>query len=363
MARLELPGRSGIAPPGGSLPPSAYATLDPSDTVLVTRRSFADDPPERANVEGRILTTAPYVAAGPAPNEPRSLLAMRQMILSEAAIRLLSDETSTHSLVLQFPTKWEGPTEEQTATAFFGGLDGLEWFTLSTLGNATTEAPTTVQLDDLAYPERQVERQLPVETITASQALIGTGNSLQTTLTRNDQVANQVLDVALTAVSYSDRRAPRTARVIADRNRNWILEQLGEITITAPVSLTLSSSTGPLPTTVTNGMDYPVTVRIVGRSDSSMVITGPKQVRLAPGERGTVKLKVTSEQLGVHNVSLIVTDIDDVPLGGSVALPVRSAQVGKVIWVILAIGVALLFSAIAVRLFRRVRGNHDGGQS
>ena len=50
-----------------------------------------------------------------------------------------------------------------------------------------------------------------------------------------------------------------------------------------------------------------------------------------------------------------MTDSDGTPLGASDQLPIRSAQVSNVIWLILGTGVALLFGAIAVRLVRRVR--------
>ena len=40
---------------------------------------------------------------------------------------------------------------------------------------------------------------------------------------------------------------------------------------------------------------------------------------------------------------------------GDATLPVRSAQVSQVIWLILGVGVGLLFLAIAVRLVRRIR--------
>jgi hypothetical protein len=40
-------------------------------------------------------------------------------------------------------------------------------------------------------------------------------------------------------------------------------------------------------------------------------------------------------------------------------LPIRSAQVSNVIWVIMGAGVLLLFGAILVRLVRRIRGRND----
>jgi len=57
----------------------------------------------------------------------------------------------------------------------------------------------------------------------------------------------------------------------------------------------------------------------------------------------------------------MVTDGAGAPLGSSDQLPIRSAQVSGVIWLILGTGVALLFGAIAVRLFRRLRARRVAG--
>ena len=54
-------------------------------------------------------------------------------------------------------------------------------------------------------------------------------------------------------------------------------------------------------------------------------------------------------------MTLVVTDKRGTPLGGTTGLTVRSAQVSNVIWLFVGIGCALLFGAIGVRLFRRVR--------
>lgn len=359
LERLAIDARPAIAPPGGSLPPGAYPALSLGETVLVTPRTFADEAPIRANVEGRILTTAPYAASGPGPNEPRSLISLRQMILSQAALQVLQDDTgseSAHSLVVQLPSVWQPPGSAVEAAAFFAGFDNLGWFQLTDVATAANRPAQTVAAEDLIYPARQAQRELPQETIMAARDLITAGQTLQTTLTRNDIVAASVVDAALTAVSYSDRKAPRTARVTAERNQAWIEEQLGNVTITAPPSLTLSSGSGPLPATVSNGLDYPVTVRIIGETTNSVQVSGPQRLRLGPGERVAIKLQVTTSAPGVSNVTLLVADVDDTPLGGSTSLPVRSTEVGNIVWFIIGAGVALLFAAIVVRLIRRIRG-------
>ena len=68
----------------------------------------------------------------------------------------------------------------------------------------------------------------------------------------------------------------------------------------------------------------------------------------------TVLLNARSTQLGVHQVTLLVTDVEGTPLGPSDSLPIRANEVGRVIWVIIGVGAALLFGAIGLRLYRRI---------
>ncbi len=67
-------------------------------------------------------------------------------------------------------------------------------------------------------------------------------------------------------------------------------------------------------------------------------------------------LDAHANRVGVTNVTLSLTDVDGNPLGETDQLPIRSAQVSVVIWLIIGTGVGLLFLAILVRLIRRVRG-------
>ena len=78
-------------------------------------------------------------------------------------------------------------------------------------------------------------------------------------------------------------------------------------------------------------------------------------IELGPGNRTSVLLNASSSATGIRNLTLLLTDIDGAPLGSSDDLPVRSNRVSNVIWLIMGTGIALLFGAIVVRLFRRVR--------
>ena len=174
-------------------------------------------------------------------------------------------------------------------------------------------------------------------------------------LVRNDQVGDEVLSEALNGLSFSSREHPDASRAEADRSRQHISRQLASIRVDAPPAVTLSSTTGRFSATIANNLDHPVRVRVESLADEPLTISDTDTIEIAAGGRSAVLLEAATTQLGVHNVELVVTAEDGTPLGSTATLPVRSAQVSQVIWLILGTGVALLFGAIVVRLVRRVR--------
>ena len=65
---------------------------------------------------------------------------------------------------------------------------------------------------------------------------------------------------------------------------------------------------------------------------------------------------MTANRPGIHQVRLVVTDVEGMPLGDSTGMQIRAAQVSGLIWLLLAGGALLLFGTIAIRLVRRTRG-------
>mgnify|MGYP006202715835 CR=1 FL=1 len=128
------------------------------------------------------------------------------------------------------------------------------------------------------------------------------------------------------------------------------------MSVRAPRAVTLSSSSGRFAATISNDLAHPVTVKVQAVSDRPLEIVGPDEIEVAANSRTSVLLQARTDRLGVHNVQLLVTDVDGVPLGSTDSLPIRSAQVSEIIWVILGAGVALLFGANAARLVRRLLG-------
>ena len=345
-----------VASPTGYLDGAAIQIAEPDTPIIVTDRMFAGQAPAVASTEDRTLVVASSGATegGPGPGDTRSVLAVRQRIVSEAALRMLGP--TQEPLVVVLPSTWS----PDPVMGFFEGLDE-DWMSLTTVGDlAGAQVSTPVDVDDLEVPAPQAGLELDSLDFSSAQRLIRSGDVLQNILTLNDQVGGVVRDEAFTDISYSDRRRPEDARRSADRSRVWIDRRLASVQVNGPRAVILSSGSGRFAATVANGLDQPVTVRLSAETDAPLRIRVPgDDLDLAPGARATVLLGASSSAVGIRNVLLQLTDVEGSRVGTSDEVPVRSNRVSNVIWLILGTGVALLFGAITVRLFRRIRASRS----
>jgi hypothetical protein len=343
--------RRAVASPSGYLNAAGFDLVPDDTTVMVTDRMFQDDPPGVAQVDGKTVAvmSSGASAGGPGPGDRFTSVQLRQRILSEAAVRLLSP--GRHPLVVSLPQEWH-PGDP---SAFFSGL-GVDWLDLTTVADATDRDGREVDPADLDYPATQRKRQLDAPSFDAVRALISAGETLQNVLTLNTRVSDTVTDEALAGASYGSRETPVAALRALGRSRAWISEQLGKIKISAGPGVTLSGTSGGFAAVILNELDQPVTVDVVARSNGGVEISPIDPVDLAANSRSTVVLEARASRVGVTNVTLALTDIEGNPLGSTAVLPIRSAQVSVVIWLIIGTGLGLLFLAILGRLVRRVRG-------
>ncbi len=259
-------------------------------------------------------------------------------------------------------TRWwsccrAGCTAEDAAD-FFAGLDA-PWLDLTTLTRATARVGEVVDADAIDYPVRQDEFELDPDTFRAADELIADGNALQNLLTLNDRVGGELTEEALTGTSYAARQSQFVARSGLNRAGDWVQDKLRAVEIGAPPGVTLSSASGEFVATITNRLNEPVTVSVLARSGDGIEITPTAPVELEARSRTSVLLQARTTEASVNNVTLLLTDADGTPLGSTDTLPIRSAQVSDVIWVIIGSGLLLMFVAILLRLVRRIRGRHD----
>lgn len=293
-----------------------------------------------------VVSSSEAASGGPAPGDPQADVPLRQRVLAEAAVRAL--DPAHPGLIVTLPERWR-------LTDPIGFVSGLPqpWLQVSGLSAAMAgQVAPSVDPSALRYPASAARDELGADRFSAAEALIRSGRTLQRVLARNDTVASEVVDEALTDVGYLARTGPRGG---ATSSRSWIDTQLASIRVEGPSGVTLSGSSGRFAATLVNGLDQPITVGIRAVSDSGITISAPKSVQVAASSRMNLLLDANQADAGLHNVRLQLVDSDGDRLGASAYIPIRAAQVSKIIWLFLGLGGALLFGAIAVRLVRRIR--------
>lgn len=371
-----------VSSPSGYLDATGFDAVSDDAVILVTDRMFPDDDyPEGAPGVGTYggntvgVTCRGASTGGPGPDAKIAPVAMRQRLLGEAAVRLLTaGEDGADPVLAVMPPQM--PSEG--AAEFWSGLD-QPWLDLTTLTDAVgtgqdetgpdetgqnetgpdETGPDEIDPAILSYPQEQALLELHVGVLSEVQQLIEAGITLQNLLTRNDRVGGDITDEALTGASYSVRSSPTIASRTLSRSRHWVERRFTGVQISAPRGVTLSSSSGSVPVAITNRLEQPVTVRISAETDSGLTVDVGDPIPLSPESRSTIVLDARTESVGVHKLTLSLTDAEGTPLGSTERLSIRSGQVGDVIWVIIGVGVGVLFLAIVIRLVRRIRHRND----
>jgi hypothetical protein len=336
------------APPDGHTTADALTALPRDADVLLADTGVARATHTVNQVAGhRALLSSPATAqGGPGPVYARSAVALRQRILAEAALRVLGDR---EPLVVQLPPGLQSHIRD----SFFSGLD-VPWVRLTTLdGVSAPSSPAPLDTSRLRATSPDLPRLGPRLFHTADQ-LLADGSTLQDVLTDHHVLMDRLFEEVTGNASYAAQQEPLLALARMQVTARWVRANLDHIGLAAPPSVTLASTSGRFSVLVSNDLDVAVTVQVRARSDDHLRITGGEPVQLPPHGRTTVLLHASTHQRGVHSVTLELTSPDGRDLGARDTFPMRSEQVSKLIWVIIGAGLALLFTAIAVRLTRRV---------
>lgn len=301
----------------------------PEDGVLVGHRTSGGDLP--LLVDDDITDRVPGAA---------TVGTLRQRAVADAALVSLAGGERRESLTLIGPT-------------FDPGV-GATWDTIS--GSFVNSQPLSALSRAGSYDgsiAAPTAKPISATQVAAADEAVRTADVLSTAAIDSqeldDQLARSVADV-LGVRWRSDRAAGQTAALSAARR---VAADLSSITVMAPPEVTLSSSEGGFPITITNGSD--TTVRVGLRLDSSNpALRFPDQepVEIAAGERRTVTVDVDLKEQNTTTVTAHLVTPDGRTFGSSDEFIVRSSRVGVVLWA--TMGAAAIFVVFAlVRRFGR----------
>jgi hypothetical protein len=356
-----------VAPTSGYLPASALKSISSDSTVVlgagaVQQSSDPDNSGNPGNPGNTVFKRpgrAPIVladptagAGGPRPGGRFSALAVRQRLLSEAALHAMSADRD-RVLVVSTPEYWN-PGPAWSESDFFAGLD-QPWLRMVDLPEVVAQAgdpfgATTV------YPRAERAKELPTENLRSTRALSRVGRTFAELLSANDSVDDILSRVAMLASSQNARSNPVRARAQAALTAGYVRSQLRRVHIEGPSFVMMSGESGLVQITVVNDLDQPVTVGIRSQTSSpDLKIDQVDPITLGPGRRSSLRLEARSRDIGVHPVTMVATTAHGTPIGSRTQFTVRTSNVSTVIWLIMVVGGGLLFLAIVIRLIRRIR--------
>ncbi len=139
------------------------------------------------------------------------------------------------------------------------------------------------------------------------------------------------------------------------------IANLDRIGLSAAGTVTLSADNSQFPATISNGLDDPITVRVVAESENSvrLRVEPSDWVTLRPGDRFSALLTAVPAASGVVDVTLHVESADGLRLSAPVRVTVEATNLGTIGWIIVAVSGTVLVASTTwrIRQMRRRKGN------
>lgn len=368
--RFGLSGRRVTWPTANGVTEDLLAAVrgDGERPVLVGQAAVPDWEPRLGSIVNRPTDAGPVpllVNAGLDIGVPGELTVatLRQRLLSEAALGSLervADPDSRAAAVAVLDPAWDpGPTTVR------GGL--------ADVFDAEFTAPRS--LDVLMTSERaqytgetpESSSATPVgpDQVAAVDDGLGSTAALAGLLTDPTPVLVSRSRRAAELVGINWRRHSEDGVQTAEAFARSAADTLAAITVEGPPAVTLSSSEGSFPITVTNETEETVRVGLqISSTNPSLSIPDVEAVEVTAGERRTLTVDADVGDLSSSTFTATMVSESGDAFGSPAVFNVRSSRVGVAVWV--AMGIAVVFVALALsRRFvtRRRTGAEPGGSA
>jgi hypothetical protein len=276
---------------------------------------------------------------------------LRQRMLSEAALASLqgrADPASRADAVAIIDPRWNPgqvsgstPLDEVFDAPYVNGLS-LE----DMMNTPLTRYEGTVPRTAKAAPIGAGQIAAAADAATTSDLI---GRIIPDSTDVEAQHARDIAEVL--GVRWRERRPEGLAAARAAAAR--LNRDLAGITIEGPDAVTLSSSEGSFPVTISNDTDHPVRIGVeIDSSNPSLSVPDSEPVAVGAGERHTLTVAVDMSRQSSATLTARIVTPDGESFGSPAVFNVRSSRVGAALWV--AIGLAAAF--VVVALARRFRG-------
>ncbi len=350
---LAVKGISTVLLGSSTMPPSPSQTFTPS-AVTTTPSGvgprmqvlLADD------TLTQILGTANHGAAPPGAS-----FAVAQRFLAETAMIAAERPALVRSIVVAPPRQWNPPAG--LATRLLADTVTAPWLQPVSLPRLADADPGLGQVPRTLRPVPNRD-ELGLALLRRVRGLDRRAALLQSIRLQPDQA----LSAAVLAVESSEWRGGgkrgRQAQIRLARISAYLSRQESSVMIIGPNRVTLGGLSGTLPVSISNGLRYPVRVRVkvtIPSGEQITVSSPPPQVKVNAGAEVTLKLHVRAATVGSTTIGLSLLTPGGAPLPGRpVALTVQATHFGTLALVIIGAALGVFAITSARRALTRGRG-------
>jgi hypothetical protein len=136
----------------------------------------------------------------------------------------------------------------------------------------------------------------------------------------------------------------------------YVTAQENKLKIIRPPRITLAGLKGPVPVSISNGLSYPVKVRLeLGPSRGISVKSQPPVTVVLPGQQQIKKVEITAANVGSTTLTLRLITPQGAALPAQTTVIIQATHYGTLALVIIGAALAVFVLTSATRAFRRGR--------
>jgi Family of unknown function (DUF6049) len=283
----------------------------------------------------------------------QTALQWRQLILANTALRSLYGDQSRRTAVAMPSSRW-WPDATWPEAGLFRGLQ-VPWVRMVSVTGLLSRPHPTYR-GEYNYPPAARDRELGAPLLDTIRKLRRTTRTVTNLLADQTEIRAETDKAFGLAASSAWRAEGQTGRRVAEDFLAANRSRIRGIDLETPDFVTLSSSSGRFPLSVTNRLDEAVTIRLQVRArDPRMTVEPIGPVTLQRDQRVTVSVVTNSRGVGITTLTAHMRTQEGKPFGKRASFQVRTTQIGAVVWVIMGLGATVLFVAAGRRIVRRVR--------
>jgi Family of unknown function (DUF6049) len=332
-----------------TMPPSPQQNYTPS---AQTTTPDGEGPAMKVLLSDDTITQILGSANSPSDSKATAFAAA-QRFLAETAMIAAEQPNLARSIVVAPPRDWDPPAG--LASELLSETASAPWLKSVSLG----------QLAAARHPAGQVPRQAPASVSKAelSRSMLDQVGQLdqqvkllQSIQTTKDLTLNDGVAAAESAAWRGGGTAGQQGAALVQQLSRYVSRQESKVKIITPLRVTLAGLKGPVPVSISNGLSYPVEVRLEVGPSSGISVKGQPPLTVIPaGQQQIKKVEITATNVGSTTLTLRLLTPQGAPFPVQTSVTIQVTHYGTFALVIIAAALGVFVLTSVARGFRRGR--------